>query len=161
MWRLFGSCVGAFVLWAVYDNIKYGRRARALRDERSGPGFTRADFIAAFADENIPVEIPTAVYEYFFTEQNPPSFPISPADKFEEDLLVDPEDLDDDFVKILDRLQLIIPPEYILEQHDPYPFVLATLRDFVLALDWIRRHQPGTPGVSTAPVSRIRLRTLT
>jgi hypothetical protein len=132
--------IGTILVFCACASIWTASRARALRRARSGPGYTREDFIAAFRGESIPEEILATVYDYYSSPLLEPGFPIAPGDSIEDDLLYVGEDREDQFLELLARLRLKTIPEYHLAQNGIIE--VNTLRDLAFALDCVRRNQP-------------------
>jgi hypothetical protein len=136
---------GGFALFIAAGALWNGVRLRRLRRERSGKGFTRERFIEAFRDLGIPDKIPAAVYDYYVSRKGLDEFPLSPEDTFATIHRDDPYDIDDDARALVDRLGMLhlsggfrtlTAPQHFSENP------IATLRDMVLWLDWMRRNQP-------------------
>ena len=139
---ILGGILVFIVIGMVVDNLRLGR----LRRQRRGGDFGREPFIAAFRQDGIPDNVPAAVYDYYGSRGIWKDFPFSPGDRYSEVLCDDPEDLDCDARALVERLGMRLPPEYIRREWGDRP--IQTLRDMVLWLDWIRRHQPATAEVS-------------
>jgi hypothetical protein len=124
--------VGAY---GVIDNL----RLRRIRRGREGKGFTRERFIDSFRPFGVPDNIPATVFDYYTSGGIWKDFPLSPDDTYSQVLWDDPDDIDEDARTLIERLKMRVLPEYILREYGNKP--LVTLRDMVLWLDWIRRHQ--------------------
>lgn len=120
--------------WIVIDALKL----RRLRKQRQTGGFTRDNFVAAFRSLDVPDAIPTAVFDYYSHELTK-DLPLSPDDTFSAILHDDPEDIEEDSQKLVERLEMRLPHDYELREYGDKP--VASLRDMVLWLDWIRQHQ--------------------
>jgi hypothetical protein len=123
---------------SVVDNLKL----LSTRRKRKGKGFTREHFIASFRPFAVPDRIPATVFDYYTANGIWKDFPLSPDDTYSQVLCDDPDDIDEDALVLVERLQMRFLPEYILREYGDKP--LVTLRDMVLWLDWIRQHQNET-----------------
>jgi hypothetical protein len=139
MMRLLYGLIGFFffvAIWVVVNRV----RLRILRRQRQANGFGRDQFIEAFRQLGIPDNIPSTVYDYYGSRKAWKDFPFSPDDKYSEVLHDDPDDLDDDGSALVRQLGIILPTEHTLREYGHEP--IKSLRDMVLWLDWVRRHQP-------------------
>jgi hypothetical protein len=122
-------------VWVFYSQ----RKIRRLRRDRLANGISRDQFIETFRKLGISDTFSTKVYDYYGSQKALKDFPFSPDDRYADILHDDPEDIDDDAVKLVSQLGMILPPERILRE---YPSQLRTLRDMVFWLEWIRERQP-------------------
>jgi hypothetical protein len=101
-------------------------------------GVSREEFVGAFAASEIPPEIPGAVYDYYKSLVIAWSFSVAPDDDYQHVLSEGEEDIDDDARFLIKKLRLKTPAEYAAARLEAR---IATLRDMVAWLDWVRRHQ--------------------
>jgi|ERR1051326_236380 hypothetical protein len=105
-------------------------------------GLSREEFIKTFQDTDIPDAIPSAVYDYYKSAAISKHFGISPDDQFTELFSAIGEDIEEDARELTEKLGLAVPVRRNLQEWDK---PLATLRDMVLWLDWVRQqHQDQT-----------------
>ena len=102
-------------------------------------GVSRDEFIRAFADSDIPAEIPGAVYDYYKSGVISKQFSVAPDDDYEHVLSEGDEDIDDDAMFIIKALRLKVPTDYAEARTATR---IQNLRDMVVWLDWVRQHQP-------------------
>jgi len=115
-------------IWSFADRIRLGRHR----------GISRETFIDEFRRENVPPEIPAAVYDHYKSLSRAKEFGVAPDDSFEKVFREGHEDIDDDAEELARRLNFELPIEMVLRE---WPTPLRNLRDMVLWLDWIRQHQ--------------------
>jgi hypothetical protein len=101
-------------------------------------GVSREDFVGAFAATGTPTEIPGAVYDYYKRSAISKVFSVAPDDDYAHVLSEGEEDIDDDARFLIKKLGLKIPADYAAARFETR---IATLRDMVAWLDWVRRHQ--------------------
>ena len=101
-------------------------------------GVTRERFIAAFADVNEHMEIAATVYEHYTSQVIANEFSVSPDDELDAVFSMGDEDIDDDIVFLMRKLELHRPPGFVEARAETS---IKTVRDVVSWLDWIRRHQ--------------------
>lgn len=99
-------------------------------------GLSRQEFINAFEGMDIPDAIPSLVYDYYKSAAISKHFGVSPDDQFTELFSDIKEDIEEDARELTEKLGLAVPVERNLQKWDK---PLATLRDMVLWLDWVRR----------------------
>jgi hypothetical protein len=133
---IFGATSILVATWILVDRL----RLRQLRRERQKMGRGRDQFLDAFQSVAIPLEIPSAVFEYYSSMRGWRDFPFAPDDMYSKVLHDDPWDLHNDELALVARLGMKLPPEYILRTWPGKS--IETLRDMVMWLDWIRQHQP-------------------
>jgi len=121
---------------SVVSNLKL----RRIRKERVGKGFTRERFINSFRPIGVPETIAAAVFDYYSSRGVWKDFPFSPHDTYAKVLYDDQGDIEDDTRALVDRLGMQFPAEYVGRESGNVP--PQTLRDMVLLLYWIQRHQP-------------------
>jgi hypothetical protein len=132
---VFAVLVLASIL-GVISNLKL----RRIRKERAGKGFTRERFIDSFRSIDVPEILAAAVFDYYSSQGVWKDFPFSPDDTYAKVLYDDQGDIEDDTRALVDRLGMQFPAEYVLRESGNMP--PRTLRDMVLLLYWIQRHQP-------------------
>jgi hypothetical protein len=127
------------------------------------PGLSRDDFVAAFSGVGVPAHVSTAVYDYYIKSVILRNFRVSPDDKY-EDLLKREEEINEDARSLMNTLGLRPPSEEVVDQwmsdvrarrrpptqapnfqmtSASWTQPILTIRDMVLWLDLIRRHQSG------------------
>lgn len=104
-------------------------------------GVSREQFIAAFAETTIPMEIPAAVYDYYKKGVIFKDFGVAPGDSYEHVLHEGHEDIEDDGLHLVRQLGMELPIEPVLREWEK---PIETLRDMVLWLDWVRQRQMST-----------------
>ncbi len=135
---------------------------------RKHRGVSRHDFIDAFSSAQIPAEIPAAVYDFYKRGVVSKDFSIAPDDSYEEVLHKCEEDIEDDARFLMKELGLKFPSLEAQQQwsqevlssraavqsiptfsSDPNRLLqpIQTLRDMVLWLNWVRRHQMDGPSL--------------
>lgn len=132
-------------LFIVVSAMWNGVRLRRLRRERRGKDFTRERFVETFRDLGIPDKIPAAVYDYYVSRKGLDEFPLCSEDTFATIQRDDPYDIDDDARALVDRLGMLHLSGGFRTLTTPHYFgenPIATLRDMVLWLDWMRQNQP-------------------
>jgi len=123
--------VGALAViatWSFADRIRLARHR----------GISREAFIAEFLKENVPPEIPAAVYDHYRSLSRAKRFSVAPDDSFEKVFGQCHEDIDDDAEELARKLNVELPIETVLRE---WPTPLQTLRGVVLWLNWIRQQQ--------------------
>jgi hypothetical protein len=124
--------VGVLVVIATWTFVDQVRLARHR-------GISREAFIDEFHKENVPPEIPAAVYDHYRSLSHSRRFSVAPDDSFDKVFRQCHEDIDDDAEDLARKLNLQLPIEMVLRK---WPAPLRTLRDMVLWLDWIRQQRP-------------------
>jgi hypothetical protein len=102
-------------------------------------GVSREEFVAAFANTNVPPAIAGSVYDYYKSRVFSKQFSVGPDDDYEEILSEGEEDIDDDAQFLFKKLHLKIPLDYATVRSETR---IRTLRDMVVWLNWVRQHQP-------------------
>jgi hypothetical protein len=123
--------VGALVviaIWSLADQVRLARHR----------GISRESFIDEFRIENIPPEIPAAVYDHYKSLSRAEKFSVAPDDSFEKVFRECHEDIDDKAEELARKLNIDLPIEMVLKE---WPTPLRTLRDMVLWLNWVRQRQ--------------------
>jgi len=115
-------------IWSFADRIHLARHR----------GVSREAFIDEFRKDNVPPEIPAAVYDHYKSLSRAKRFSVAPEDSFEKVFRECHEDIDDDAEGLARTLNIELPIEMVLRE---WPAPLRTLRDMVLWLDWIRQKQ--------------------
>jgi hypothetical protein len=128
--------LAGFVVFAVVATIVSQWRMRKHR------GVSREEFIAAFADAAIPTEIPAAVYDYYKTRVMFKKFTVAPDDSFDKTFHMIHDDVADEAEHLVRKLGMELPIEPALREWEK---PIATLRDMVLWLNWVRQHQEVAP----------------
>lgn len=98
-------------------------------------GVSREEFIRAFQDEGMTLEIPAAVYDYYKSLVFSKHFSISPDDDYEHVLSKGDEDIEDDAVFLMKKLGVNQPTRYTAQLPNAK---IQTLRDMVRWLDGVR-----------------------
>ncbi len=132
---IFGGILSFIAAWMLVNRLSL----RRLRVRRKKEGYGRDQFLEAFRDLAVPVEIPAVVYDYYASLPAWRNFPFSPDDEYSKVLRDEPLDLHEDERILISRLGMMFPPEYILREWPGQP--TRTLRDMVIWLDWVRQHQ--------------------
>lgn len=122
-------------------------------------GVSREEFIRAFANSATPPEIPGTVYDFYKSRVLAKGFSVAPDDDYENALWEGEEDIDDDARFLMEKMGLKLPPEEVRAQWAEQTLrsrqrqltlttdsarwmqPIQTLRDMVMWLDWVRRHQ--------------------
>ncbi len=127
--------IAAVAVWFISATVAYQVKLR----RRRGP--SRDAFIAAFSSGGEVLErIAGTVYDYYSALAIGRRYAVSPDDSYEEVLRAGREEIDDDAAELLSQLRLQMPTQQVL---DDCPIRIATIRDMVHWLDWVRTHQPG------------------
>lgn len=125
----------ALALWFVGAIVAYQIKLR----RRRGP--SRDDFIAAFSSGGESLErIAGTVYDYYSALAIGRRYAVSPDDSYEDVLRAGAEEIDDDAAELLKQLHLEMPASQTTSDG---PIRIATIRDMVHWLNWVRTHQPG------------------
>ena len=101
-------------------------------------GVSREDFIQAFAEADIPREIPAAVYDYYKSRVLSKEFSVAPDDNYEQVLSESDEDIDDDATFLTGKLGFLVPSDPAVTS---LPGRIRSLRDMVNWLNNVRQHQ--------------------
>jgi hypothetical protein len=104
---------------------------------RKHRGVSREEFVKTFSGLDAPTEIPETVHDYYKRMVMFKSFGVAADDTFEE-LQKGNEDIDDDRRFLLKKLCMELPSQAVRDEWDK---PLRTLRDMVLWLNWVRKHQ--------------------
>lgn len=104
---------------------------------------TRERFIDSFRSIGVPETVAAAVFDYYSSRGVWKDFPFSPDDSYAKVLYDDQGTMEDDTRALVDRLGMQYPAEDVLRESGNMP--PQTLRDMVLLLYWIQRHQPSRP----------------
>lgn len=119
------GAIAAIAIWSLADQIRLARHR----------GISREAFIDEFRKENIPPEIPAAVYDHYRFVSRAKTFGVVPDDSFDKVFRECHEDIDDDAEELARKLNIELPIEMVLKE---WPTPLQTLRDMVLWLNWVR-----------------------
>jgi hypothetical protein len=103
-------------------------------------GVSRDEFVAAFADANVPAEISGAVYDFYKEQTFSGDFSVAPDDDYDLVLSAREAEIDEDGEFLMKALDLKMPPDNAMESSQ---WQIRTLRDMVLWLNWVRQNQPG------------------
>lgn len=162
--------IGAFIVLVLVATFLREKRLRKHK------GLSREEFINEFAKTAIPRDVPEVVYDHYTASLFFKKLRISPDDSLNHVLQKGEEDIDDDVRFLLRKLGLRLPSEEARIQwtgqmttarlkqkvtlslpanSDGSMQPIQTLRDIVLWLDWIRRHQGAgnTQNLSEGPHS--------
>lgn len=101
-------------------------------------GVSRAEFIRALTDAELPAAIPAAVYDYYKSGVMFKDFSVAPDDTYEDTLSEGEEDIDDDARSLTKRLGLKMPSDEDLVESKTR---IKTLRDMVMWLNSVNQHQ--------------------
>jgi hypothetical protein len=83
---------------------------------RKHKGVSREEFILAFGENNIPSNIPKAVYEYYVSQVFIKGFTVAPEDSYEDVFKEDDEEIDDDAIYLVKQLGMKFPDKRVLEK---------------------------------------------
>lgn len=129
---------------------------------RKHKGVSREAFILAFREANVPAKIPAVVYDYYKRRARWKQFTVAPEDSYEDVFHEGDEEIADDERDLVKKLGIRPPAQPLLEElrmqwrtrtratHPQLPIQpvqeqwgrqIKSLRDMVLWLDWIHRHQ--------------------
>jgi hypothetical protein len=98
-------------------------------------GVSREEFIRAFKNEGITLEIPAAVYDYYKSLVFSKHFSVSPDDDYEHVLSKGNDDVEDDAVFLMKKLGVNQPTRYTAQLSEAK---IRTVRDMVRWLDCVR-----------------------
>lgn len=108
-----------------------------LRNHR---GLTRNEFVTYFVKNGANPELVGPIYDYYRSYAIWRRFTIAPTDAIETLLHIDSEFFEEDFIAILDRVGLQMPPDEAWDRWSGQP--VKTIEDMVKAVEWASRNQP-------------------
>jgi hypothetical protein len=120
----------AIASWSLADQIRLARHRGVSRDA----------FINEFHKENMPPEIPAAVYDHYKSLCRARKFSVAPDDSFDKVFQQSHDDIDDVAEELAQKLNIELPTETVLRE---WPTPLCTLRDMVMWLNWVRQRSHG------------------